>query len=170
MIAHSAVIHTSYFCHFSSQLSSFSTLKNWNPDLYSHEKEAKNGTLFWNMCHSKFLRKKGKSLTSILLKREPEKMDFWRLKNVRPLSTMCDFHYFGLTFFSVIKCVLGGCTITSKTKINVFWHFFFTPGTLRATAYPYRNLLGKILLLAKIMIIVNHDCHKYKYEFQKNSK
>ena len=34
------------------------------------------------------------------------------------------------------------------------------------TAYQYRNLLGRILLLAKIMIIVN----KYKYEFQKNSK
>ena len=38
------------------------------------------------------------------------------------------------------------------------------------TAYQYRNLLGRILLLAKMMIIVNHDCHKYKYEFQKNSK
>ena len=36
------------------------------------------------------------------------------------------------------------------------------------TAYQYRNLLGGILLLAKMMIIVNHDCHKYKYEFQKN--
>ena len=38
------------------------------------------------------------------------------------------------------------------------------------TAYQYRNLLGRILLLAKMMIVVNHDCHKYKYEFQKNSK
>ena len=38
------------------------------------------------------------------------------------------------------------------------------------TAYQYRNLLGRILLLAKMMIIVNHDCHKYKYEYQKNSK
>ena len=36
------------------------------------------------------------------------------------------------------------------------------------TAYKYRNLLGGILLQAKMMIIVNHDCHKYK--FQKNSK
>ena len=40
--------------------------------------------------------------------------------------TMCDFHDFGLTFFcfctfeNVKKCVLGGCTITSKAKINVF--------------------------------------------------
>ena len=35
------------------------------------------------------------------------------------------------------------------------------------TAYHYRNLLSRILLLAKMMIIVNHDCHKYKYEFKK---
>ena len=50
--------------------------------------------------------------------------------------TMCDFHDFGLTFFlhnvflhfwKCHKCVLGGCTITSKTKINVFWNVFFTP-------------------------------------------
>ena len=40
----------------------------------------------------------------------------------------------------------------------------------RATAYQYRNLLGRILLLAKMMIIVNHDWHKCKYEFQKKSK
>ena len=39
---------------------------------------------------------------------------------------MCDFHDFGLTFFcfctfeNVEKCVLSGCMITSKTKINVF--------------------------------------------------
>ena len=36
-----------------------------------------------------------------------------------------------------------------------------------STAYQYRNLLGRILLLAKMMIIVNHDSHKYKYEFKK---
>ena len=45
------------------------------------------------------------------------------------MHTMCDFHDFGLTFFphnvfctfeNVKKCVLGGCTITSKAKINVF--------------------------------------------------
>ena len=24
-------------------------------------------------------------------------------------------------------CIMGGSTITSKTKINVFWNFFFTP-------------------------------------------
>ena len=52
------------------------------------------------------------------------------------LGTMCDFHDFGLTFFCFCtfeneKCVLSGCTITSKTKINVFWNFFFTPSLLR---------------------------------------
>ena len=32
--------------------------------------------------------------------------------------TMCDFYDFGL-IKNVKKCALGGCTITSKTKINV---------------------------------------------------
>ena len=31
-----------------------------------------------------------------------------------------------------LNMCLGGCTITSKTKINVFWNIFFTtPGLLR---------------------------------------
>ena len=34
-------------------------------------------------------------------------------------------------------------------------------------AYQYRNFLGRILLLGKMMIIVNHDCYKYEYEFKK---
>ena len=37
-------------------------------------------------------------------------------------------HFFCFcTFENVEKCVLGGCMITSKTKINVFWNFFFAP-------------------------------------------
>ena len=43
-------------------------------------------------------------------------------------STICDFHDFGLTWKCQKMC-LGGCTITSKTKINVFWKKFFTPLT-----------------------------------------
>ena len=46
-------------------------------------------------------------------------------------STMCDFHDFGLTW-KCQKIFPCGCTITSKTKINVVWNFFYTPGTLRA--------------------------------------
>ena len=36
-----------------------------------------------------------------------------------------------------------------------------------STAYHIRNLLGKILLLAKIMIIEIHDHHKYKWKAKK---
>ena len=66
--------------------------------------------------------------------------------------TMCDFHDFGLTFFcfctfeNVEKCVLGGCTITSKAKINVFWNFFFTPlapfGLLHSKKFPKTLILA----------------------------
>ena len=35
------------------------------------------------------------------------------------------------TFENVKKYLLGGCRITSKAKINVYWNFFFTPGSLR---------------------------------------
>ena len=45
--------------------------------------------------------------------------------------TMSDFHDFGLTW-KCQKIFLCGCTITSKTKINVVWNFFYTLGTLRA--------------------------------------
>ena len=69
---------------------------------------------------------------------------------------MCDFHDFGLTFFSpylcfrtfenVKKCVLGGCTITSKAKINVFWNFFFTSlapsGPLRSKKFQKTSILA----------------------------
>ena len=69
---------------------------------------------------------------------------------------MCDFHDFGLTFFlsilcfctfeNVKKCVLGGCTITLKTKINVFRNFFFTPlaplGPLRSKKFQKTLILA----------------------------
>ena len=32
--------------------------------------------------------------------------------------------YFCTSFENVKKCVLGGCTITSKAKINIFWKIF----------------------------------------------
>ena len=43
--------------------------------------------------------------------------------------TMSDFHDFGLTW-KCQKIFPCGCTITSKTKINIVWNFFYTPGTL----------------------------------------
>ena len=82
-----------YFRHFTSLYPtngmihtfacSFSSKKNWNPHLFSHEKEKpRKETLFLKyVCHSKFLRKKRESLTSILLKREPRRWTFrWRLR------------------------------------------------------------------------------------------
>ena len=47
------------------------------------------------------------------------------------LPTMSDFHDFGLTW-KCQKIFPCGCTITSKTKINIVWNFFYTLGTLRA--------------------------------------
>ena len=32
---------------------------------------------------------------------------------------------------------LGGCTITSKKKVNVFWNFFFTPSLLRGSSTQF---------------------------------
>ena len=48
------------------------------------------------------------------------------------LNTMSDFHDFGLAW-KCQKIFPCGCTITSKTKLNVVWNFFYTPGagTLR---------------------------------------
>ena len=56
--------------------------------------------------------------------------------------------------------------MTFFCQLIMEYHSYLSPNT----AYQYRNLLGRILLLAKIMIIANHEHHKYKYEFQKNSK
>ena len=50
------------------------------------------------------------------------------VKNEEKPCTICDLHDFGLTWKCQKMC-LGGCTITLKTKINVFWNFFFTPLT-----------------------------------------
>ena len=50
------------------------------------------------------------------------------------------------TFENVKKCVLGGCTITSKTKINVFWNFFFTP--LAPSGPLHSKKFQKMLILA----------------------
>ena len=50
------------------------------------------------------------------------------------------------TFENVKKCVLGGCTITSKTKINVFWNIFFTP--LAPFGQLYSKIFYKMLILA----------------------
>ena len=47
------------------------------------------------------------------------------------LNTMSDFHDFGLTW-KCQKIIPCGCRITSKTKINIVWNFFYTLVTLRA--------------------------------------
>ena len=47
-------------------------------------------------------------------------------------STMYDFHDFGLTS-KCQKIFPCGCTITSKTKINIVWNFFF--GTLHSKKF-----------------------------------
>ena len=44
------------------------------------------------------------------------------VKMMHPILTMCDFLDFGLTW-KCPKCVLGGCTITSKTKSTFFEKF-----------------------------------------------
>ena len=62
--------------------------------------------------------------------------------------TMSDFHDFGLTW-KCQKIFPCGCTITSKTKIDVVWNFFYTPGILRAPSFQKMSnnidfsLLGK---------------------------
>ena len=38
-----------------------------------------------------------------------------------------------LIIIQISYVCLGGCTITSKTKINVFWKIFFTPGNPSGT-------------------------------------
>ena len=43
---------------------------------------------------------------------------------------------------------LFGCTITSKTKINVFWKNFFTPGPVSSSGPPTRILKKTPLILA----------------------
>ena len=57
--------------------------------------------------------------------------------------TMYDFHDFGL-IWKCQKIFLCGCTITSKTKINVVWNFFYTPGggTLRSKKFQTTLILA----------------------------
>ena len=63
------------------------------------------------------------------------------------------FFFCFCTFENVEKCVLGGCTITSKAKINVFWNFFFTP--LAPLALLHLKKFQKTLILAfqKMLIL-----------------
>ena len=48
--------------------------------------------------------------------------------------------------YQMFVCNLGGCTITSKTKINVFWNFFFTP--LAPSGPLHLKKFQKTLILA----------------------
>ena len=67
---------------------------------------------------------------------------------------------------------LGGCTITSKTRNNVYWNFSFTPGSLRgpSTQNFYRRvrlaglviateLLWKKSFLCRILPIRTNSCN-----------
>ena len=47
-----------------------------------------------------------------------------------PTGALCVIFMILVSLENVKKCVLSGCTITSKTKINVVWNFFLTPLTL----------------------------------------
>ena len=54
-------------------------------------------------------------------------MSFWHQLCI----PLCVIFMILVSLENVKKCVLGGCTITSKTKINIFWKNFFT-STLRS--------------------------------------
>ena len=77
-------------------------------------------------------------------------------------DTMYDFHDFGLTW-KCQKIFPYGCTITSKTKINVVWNFFYTPGTLRAPSV--RKILNNVDFSlweneTKIVKITHSACYR----------
>ena len=63
-----------------------------------------------------------------------------------PTHALCVIFMNLVSLENVKKCVLGGCTITSKTKINIFWNFFFTPlapsGPLRSKKFQKTFILA----------------------------
>ena len=84
-------------------------------------------------------------------------------------TALCVIFMILVSLENVKKCALGGCTITTKTKINIFGKNFFTPlapsGPLRSKKYK------KLLILAfeansalshenetKIVKITHSDC------------
>ena len=60
--------------------------------------------------------------------------------------SLCVIFMILVSLENVKKCVLGGCTITSKTKINVVWNFFLTPlvssGPLRSKKFQTTLILA----------------------------
>ena len=69
----------------------------------------------------------------------------------------------GLLYDYYLKCLIAS---PSGPCLQFFFQktvtLAFEANMAVSTAYHVRNLLGKILLLAKIMIIENHDRYKYK--------
>ena len=69
-----------------------------------------------------------------------------RAKKKEIEEALCVIFMILVSHESVKKCVLGGCTITSKTLINVVWNLFFTPlpssGPLRSKKFQTTLILA----------------------------
>ena len=94
-------------------------------------------------CHLLVLRKMSKMLWSLVVSgmkqvTSPLKRCFYTfsLKTFFSLhGALCVIFLILVSLENVKICVLGGCTITSKTKINIVWNFSHSAGSFWATPF-----------------------------------
>ena len=91
---------------------------------------------------SKWILEKGKGkLLVFFIKLEPNSSG----ATAAP-AALCVISMILVSLENVKKCALGGCTIISKTKINVFWNFFSL--LWRLCGRSIWNFFQKTLILA----------------------
>ena len=94
-------------------------------------------TIRVRMYYSSLNKLKTQNNENLLFPVVVEQQFWWQvLGSSSSPTSLCVIFMVLVSLENVKKCVLGGCTITSKTKINVFWKKFFTP---TAPSEPLRS-------------------------------